>query len=174
VHKGIGPDRQETSEGSGVTSGSRSIDDPVCAPARTGKAGCESSSSASVTSLAARRRLDTFNMFLLSARTTYSWPILTIEYFFMRVSQRPLPNRIRGSVADSSVKKTTAGWVVYRALTGTRSEARLKHDPAPQGRVSAKGTPIFPRDKSEAFARRTQSRIKTAASCRRGSPGIRA
>jgi hypothetical protein len=31
-----------------------------------------------------------------------------------------------------------------------------KHDPDPQGRVSAKGTRVFPRDKREEFTRRSR------------------
>src|SRR5229473_1164516 len=39
--------------------------------------------------------------------------------------------------------------------------AKVKHDPDPEGRVSAKWKLVFPRDKREAFARRSCSNRKT-------------
>jgi hypothetical protein len=74
VHKGIGPNRQGTSERS------RAIDGRAWASGDASGADCESSSSAAqVTSLAALRLLAIFKTLFSFACTAYSLPILTIE-----------------------------------------------------------------------------------------------
>jgi hypothetical protein len=59
--------------------GSRAVDGSASASGDNGGAGCASNSAASVTSLAALRRLVIFRILFSPARTTYALPILTIE-----------------------------------------------------------------------------------------------
>src|SRR6266852_9916356 len=49
------------------------------------------------------------------------------------------------------------GHAAYRHVRACRL---IEHDPDPKGRVSAKWRPVFPRDKREAFARRSCSSKK--------------
>ncbi len=43
------------------------------------------------------------------------------------------------------------------AIDDRMARAGVEHDPDPKGRASAKWEPVFPRDKREAFARRSRS-----------------